>query len=191
MKRRSLLQSIVAIPAVAAGAGGVAPETPREAQINAETPITPVIPPVDTSQSVRRTFTPDQFYALARLADLLVPAYNGLPCASDCGAADFLDFLIGASPQPRPDLYRSGLDLLNRTSQSKFGQTFANINLQQATSLLAPLQDLTSNDSLAPFLRTAKSDVLRATVNSRPYIDAVSQTRRPRNASQYFWYPIS
>ena len=98
---------------------------------------------------------------------------------------------IGASPQPLPDFYRNGLDTLNRTSQSKFGQTFANINLDQANILLAPLRDPASKDELAPFLRTAKSDLLRAAFNSRPYIDAVAQTRRPRNASKYFWYPIT
>jgi gluconate 2-dehydrogenase subunit 3-like protein len=188
MKRRSLLQSIVAIPAVAAVA---VPETPQQAVFNAETPIVPVVPPVETSQSVRRTFTPDQFYALTQLGDLIVPAYNGLPGASDAGAVAFLDFYVGASPQPVQDTYRQGLDTLNRTSQSKFGQTFANLSLQQAATLLAPLQDPNSSDEMAPFLRTVKSDLLRATFNSRPYIDAVSQTRRPRNASKYFWYPIT
>ncbi len=188
MKRRSLLQSIVALPAV--GAANLT-ETPQQQQLNAEIPITPVVSPAETAKSLRRTFTPDQHYALTQLADLIVPAYNGLPNASDCGVAEFLDFYIGASPQPRQDLYRSGLDLLNHTSQSKFGQTFANINLQQATGLLAPLQDRTSKDDLAPFLRAAKSDIMRAAFNSRPYIDALSQTRRPRNASKYFWYPIS
>ena len=187
MKRRSLLQSIAAIPTLA----GVGPETLQQQQLNAEIPITPVVSAAETAKSLRRTFTPDQHYALSQLADLIVPTYNGLPSASECGAAEFLDFYIGASPQPRQDLYRNGLDILNRTAQSKFGQTFANINLQQANSLLAPLQDPNSKDDLAPFLRAAKVDILRATFNSRPYIDAISQTRRPRNASKYFWYPIS
>lgn len=188
MNRRLLLQSIVAIPAAAV------PDTPPPAvqlQINPETPTTPVVPPVETSKSLRRNFSPDQFYALTRLGEVIVPPYNGLPGAADCGAADFLDFYIGASPQPLPDFYRRGLDTLNRTSQSKFGQTFANISLQQATILMSPLLDPASKDELAPFLRAAKSDLLRATFNSRPYIDAVSQTRRPRNASKYFWYPIT
>jgi hypothetical protein len=186
MKRRSLLQSIVAIPAAAA-----LPETPQQQVFDAETPITPVVPPAETAKSLRRTFTPDQFYALTQLADLIVPAFNGLPGASDAGVAAFLDFLIGASPQPRQDLYRNGLDALNRASQVKFGQTFANLNAQQAAILLTPLQDPNGSDALAPFLRAAKSDILRATFNSRAYIDAVSQTRRPRNASKYFWYPIT
>ncbi len=186
MKRRSVLQSLLAIPAAAA-----IPETPQQAVFNAETPTMPVVPPVETSQSVRRTFSPDQFFALEKLGDLIVPAYNGLPSASQAGAAPFLDFYIGASSKSSQDLYLHGLDSLNHSSQAKFGQTFANLSFEQAVTLLTPLQDPNSKDPLAPFLRTAKSDLLRATFNSRPYIDAVSQTRRPRNASKYFWYPIT
>ena len=190
MNRRSLLQSIVAIPAAAA-VPDTPPPQPQLLQTNPETPTTPVIPPDETAKSLRRTYTPDQFYALTRLGEIMVPPYNGLPGAAEAGAAEFLDFYIGASPQPLPDLYRSGLDTLNHLSQSKFGQTFTNISLDQANILLAPIRDPASKDDLTPFLRTAKSDLLRATVNSHPYIEAVSQTRRPRNASKYFWYPIT
>jgi len=167
------------------------PETPQQQQFNAETPLTPVVPAVETGKSLRQTFTADQFFALLRLSDLIVPAFNGLPGASEAGAAEFLDFFIGASSQSSQDLYRNGLDTLNRLAQGKFGQTFANLNAQQAGTQLVPLTDPNSTDSLAPFLRAVKSDLLRATFNSRPYIDALSQTRRPRNASKYFWYPIT
>ena len=88
MNRRLLLQSIVAIPAAAAVADTPPPAV--QLQINPETPTTPVVPPVETSKSLRRTFSPDQFYALTRLGEIIVPPYNGLPGAADCGAADFL-----------------------------------------------------------------------------------------------------
>jgi hypothetical protein len=180
MKRRSVLQSLLAIPAIA-----VAPQSPQQQQINSETPVTPVIPPVETSNTLRRTFAPDQFQALVRLGDLIVPPVDGLPGASEAGAAEFLDFYVGASSQANQDLYRRGLDALNH------GQPFAQLSTSDASALLAPLRDAASTDELAPFLRTAKSDILQATFNSQPYIDAVSQTRRPRNGSKYFWYPIS
>jgi len=183
MKRRSVLQSILALPAAAAV---TSPTTPV-----GETPNTPVVSPDDTADGLRRTFTVEQFAALRQLGELIVPAWNGYPGASEAGAAEFLDFLVGCSPQPRLDLYRHGLDALNRISHSKFGKPFADVDSQQAATLLAPLKTSMSMDELAPFLKAAKSDLLRATFNSRPYIDAVSQTRRPRNASKYFWYPIS
>ena len=188
MKRRSVLQSLIAIPAIT---GAAVTETPQQAVFNAETPTMPVVPPVETSPSIRRTFSPDQLFALEKLGDLIVPAYNGLPGASQAGAAAFLDFYIGASPKPLQDLYLRGLDTLNHLALTKFGQTFTNLHIDQAGTLLTPLSDPNSKDKLAPFLRTAKSDLLRATFNSRAYIDAVSQTRRPRNASKYFWYPIT
>jgi hypothetical protein len=181
MKRRSVLQSILAIPVTAvAAAAQTTPAPMAEAQL--ETPNTPVVPADQTAAPFRRTFTPDQFSALTRLGDLIVPAWNGCPGASEAGAPEFLDFLIGSSAPARRDLYRTGLDTLNGNSQTKFGQPFAALNAQQASVFLSPL---------SPFLQAAKSDLLRATFNSRPYIDAVAQTRRPRNASKYFWYPIS
>jgi hypothetical protein len=85
---------------------------------------------------------------------------------------------------------------LNHHSQEKFGKPFALTTSSEADTLLAPLREpwtygSAGKDDLRAFLLAAKEDFLRATVNSRPYIDAVSQTRRPRNASRFYWYPIN
>ncbi len=209
MKRRSLLGSMIALPALVAQP----PTTPAKQDISAardkgvpagpplippglnETPLTPVTPADQTSGSVIRTLTADQMGTLAKLGELIVPAWEGRPGASEAGAAEFLDFLVGTSPQSRIDLYRNGLDTLNRRSQDKFGKPFTSTAPAEADVLLAPLREpwtyrRAGNDDLGAFLLAAKSDFLRATVNSRPYIDAVSQTRRARNASRFYWYPI-
>lgn len=210
MKRRSLLRSIVALPAVAA----TVPASFAQQDVTAardkglpagpplvppginETPNTPVTPADETADNLVRTFSPEQIAALSKLGELIAPSWNGNPGAGEAGAAKFLDFLVGCSPRSRIELYKSGLDTLNHRSQEKFGKPFALITAGEADTLLAPLREpwtyrSASNDHFAAFLLAAKGDLLRATVNSRPYIDAVSQTRRPRNASRFYWYPIN
>ena len=210
MKRRSLLRSIVALPAAAAALPAQSPPPEKTAAQDkglpgppplvppgiSETPNTPVVPADETAATVRRTFTPEQIAALSKLGDIIAPSWNGNPGAREAGAAEFLDFLIGCSPQPRVDLYKNGLDTLNHRAQAQFGKTFDLLTAPQAATLLAPLHEpwtygSTSRDDSHAFLVAAKADLLRATVNSRPYIDALSQTRRPRNASDFYWYPIS
>lgn len=206
MKRRSLLRSIVALPAAL-------PASPAQQNVTAardkglpagpplvppgvnETPNTPVVPAGETSDNLVRTFSLEQMSALFKLGELIAPPWYGNPGASEAGAAGFLDFLVGRSPQSRIEMYKNGLDTLNRHSLEKFGKPFALVTAEEADTLLAPLREPwtyggASKDSFRDFLLATKGDLLRATINSRPYIDAVSQKRRPRNASQFYWYPI-
>ena len=210
MKRRSLLRSLV----VAAPAAAVLPPAQAQQETSAardkglpagpplvapgitETPNTPVVPACQVADNVIRTFNPDQIAALSKLGEIIVPPRNGNPGAHEAGAAEFLDFLIGCSSQQQIELYKTGLDTLNRHSNEKFGKPFAQLAAAQADSLLAPLREpwtypKAEGDKFTAFLIVAKGDLLRATFNSRPYIDAISQTRRPRNASDFYWYPIS
>ncbi|MFL6350809.1 MAG: gluconate 2-dehydrogenase subunit 3 family protein [Bryobacteraceae bacterium] len=210
MKRRSVLQSLVALPALAGAQSSATAQkdltAAREKGLPAgpplvppginETPITPVVAADETAKNVNTTFNPEQLSALVKLGELLVPSWNGRPGAMEAGAAEFLDFLVGCSPKSRIELYRNGLNTLNRSAQQRFGKMFTSIESAQADSLLTPLREpwtfqSANSDSLSAFLEAAKGDLLRATLNSRPYIDALSQTRRPRNASRFYWYPIS
>jgi hypothetical protein len=209
MKRRSLLRSLVTLPAAVA-----LPASPAQHDLTAardkglpagppivppginETPNTPVTPADETSGVLVRTFSPEQMTALAKLGELIAPAWEGKPGAAEAEAAGFLDFLVGCSPKSRIDLYKNGLDTLNRRSQEKFGKPFALVSSSEADTLLAALREpwtygAAGKDDLRAFLLAAKEDLLRATVNSRPYIDAESQTRRPRNASRFYWHPIN
>src|SRR5712692_10555326 len=61
----------------------------------------------------QRFFTTQQWTALRKLSEVLMPPMRGNPGAIECDAPEFLDFLIGASPADRQRLYRTGLDMLN------------------------------------------------------------------------------
>jgi hypothetical protein len=208
MKRRSLLRTVAALPASALAQKAYAQQERTAARDKGlpagpplvppgieETPNTPVTPADQTSESRIRTFDAAQYAALTRLGDIIVPAWDGKPGARETNSAEFLDFLVGCSPPERIALYRSGLDRLDEMAQHRFAKRFAEITDEQAAELLVPLRQQwtygkASGDQFSAFLFAAKSDLLRATVNSKGYIDAVSQTRRPRNASNFYWYAI-
>jgi len=110
MKRRVVLRALAGIPAIAAVRGSSPPTKDLTAArdkglpagpalvppgIN-ETPNTPVVVPDEVAENVNNTFTPEQFAALTRLGEMMVPAWDGRPGASEAGAAAFLDFLMGS-----------------------------------------------------------------------------------------------
>ncbi|HKX29132.1 MAG TPA: gluconate 2-dehydrogenase subunit 3 family protein, partial [Blastocatellia bacterium] len=115
-----------------------------------------------------RFLNPPQFAALRRLSEILLPPLGGLPGALAAGTPEFLDFLIGASPADRKQIYTAGLDALNAESHQRFGRPYAEVTEAQAAELLAPLrQPWTPDppaDPLARFLREAKQDVRTATI---------------------------
>jgi hypothetical protein len=205
VKRRSLLQAVVLAPALAKNDVKKQSGTQENGRVPAgppvvppgetETPNIPVVPADQTADEQVTAFNEEQMRAFRYLADVLIPPYNGMPGANDTGAPEFLSFLIGASQREKVALYRGGLDQLNRHSHERFNIEFAQTNADQADELLAPLRqpwdyEAALRDDFGGFLLAAKRDLLRATVNSRVYIEAISQVRRPRNASRYYWFPI-
>src|SRR5438132_9334509 len=79
----------------------------------------------------QRFFTAPQWTALRKLSEVLMPPMRGNPGAIECGAPEFLDFLIGASPADRQHLYRSGLDMLNTRAKKQFNKSFADLDTAQ------------------------------------------------------------
>jgi hypothetical protein len=146
------------------------------------------------AESTPRFFNAQQFAALRKLSDILLPALNGLPGALEAGAPEFLDFLVGKSSAERQQLYRAGLDALNAQATRQFKKAFAEVDDAQAGALLAPLRQPWTfeppADPLARFLREAKQDVRTATVNSRAYITAAATGGRRGGGMGQYWYPL-
>ena len=192
MRRRQALQSLAGLPILpqVAAAQTAAPGVPEN-----EYPILAADAPDAPAEAVHRFFSAEQFGALQRLADLLIPAFNGRPGASEAGAAEFLDFLLSQSPADRQALYRGGLDRLNGGAQQKYHKQFAGLTADEAAPLLAALKSAWTynppQDVLANFLREAKMDVYRATVNSREMAQALSGGgRRRATGTNPYWHVI-
>ncbi len=142
-------------------------------------------------------FNAQQFAALRKLGSLLQPPLQGRPGAVDCGAPEFLDFLISVSPADRQQLYKTGLDSLNSKSKKQYGKPFADLDASQADAILKPLlvaipwnEDL-PKDPLQHFIAQAHRDFRTATVNSRVYATAgASSGRRGGRGTGMLWLPI-
>jgi hypothetical protein len=194
MKRRRFFKTVIAAPAVPA--------------LVAQQPVFDPRPPVteapkletaladDAAEMTPRFFTAQQFAVLRRLSEILMPAMNGAPGALDARAPEFLDFLIGQSPQDRQQVYRAGLDALNTQAKRRFDKLFADLDATQAASLLSPLREPWTyeppTDPLARFLRAAKQDVRTATMNSREYTAnaAAAGGRRGMGGVGLYWSPV-
>ena len=154
-----------------------------------EAPLTPTVNADSFAEGFVRTFTPEQFAALKKLGEIIVPSSDDTPGADDAKAAEFLDFLIGQSPADRMQLYRKGLDSLNTEARRLYKRPFAEVSVSEAEPILAPLKQPWSHGP-QHFLRAAKSDLLQATVNSREYIAVVSRRRRNAAGSGQYWYAV-
>jgi hypothetical protein len=195
VKRRHVIQTIIGIPAAAAlprFAGAQAPAA--KPALPDELPKTPVTASDIIGPGTPRFFTVQQLSALRHLAEIIAPATQETPGASQAGAAEFLDFLIGSSPQDRRQLYRSGLDRLNADSQKQYRKPFAELTTEQTDMILAPMREPWTysgpSDPFARFLLAAKQDVLTATVNSREWIQATASRRRSAGGMGMYWFPI-
>lgn len=211
MRRRRFVQALAAVPAapVLAAQTAAAPQNPavppaqggrggrgagggRGAQEVAPVELTTS----DTvAAPVARFFTPPQFAALRRLSGLLTPPLKGNPGALECGAPEFLDFLLGVSPADRQLLYRNGLDALNALAKKQFGKPFAEVDDAQAHTILQPLLVAVPwtydppRDPLKHFLFAARQDVETATRNSPEWSAAAAGTGR-RGGAALVWNAI-
>ena len=207
MKRRQALRSILSLPAITAlPALAQQPVDKTKPPADEKVPAEMKPAPVEENPKLAMTaaeavvpgttrfFTASQLATLHRLADLIVPAVNGKPAASDAGVPEFLDFLVGKSPRDRQTLYRNGLDLLEAEAKRRYSKPFSDVSAEQATDLLAPLTQSWSfqgpADPFARFLQEAKDDVLRAAINSREWANSGAQRRSSGGVGSY-WYALS
>lgn len=210
MKRRDFLHSLAVAPAVTVpelqlptsappaappGTSATAPQ-PAPPTTSTAVPVLETAPADVVATPVPAFFTPPQFAALTRLSDILFPSIDGAPGALAAEVPEFLDFLIGKSPDDRQTLYRAGLDALQAQAREQFGKPYTEVSLEQAESLLVPLRQpwtfTPPGSPLAAFLRAAKQDVRLATQNSWVASEAASATagRRGGGGGGLYWYEV-
>ena len=164
--------------------------------MDAEYPKIEVTGPDQAAEGMPGFFSAPQFAALKRLSSLLMPKTDKAPGALEADAPGFLDFLIGKSPADRQELYRTGLDLLNKHASAKYKMPFGDLDDAQAAAIIdGPVKKSWAypqpSDPLERFLRTAKIEVRAATLNSREYATAGSQGGgRRQGGVGLYWYAL-
>jgi hypothetical protein len=178
MRRRRVLQSLVALPALRAQ------QSEKFATATADA----------VGDGAHRFFSAPQYAALQKLGDLLVPVATARPSTAQAHDAEFLDFLISQSPADRQSLYRAGLDRLQSDARARYRKPFEELTAEQADAILAPLKQpwtyAAPADAFARFLRAAKDDFIQATVNSREFAEAQTATGRRAPGLGTYWYPV-
>lgn len=199
MKRRRFFKTMAALPAAPAlfsqtqqspptPAANARPARPGGANVPAFEETAPEL----AGDPAPKFFTAEQFTALRKLSDLLVPPMKGNPGAVECQAPEFLDFLLGASSQDRQSVYRNGLDGLNAAAKKRFKKAFADLDSGQADEIVRPFlvavawaYDL-PKDPMQRFLFEAHRDIRIATQNSRKWATAgAAAGRRGFGGGQY------
>ena len=149
----------------------------------------------DVGDPAAHFFRAEEMAAFRRLAEVVVPRTR-TPGAIDAGAPEFLDFYIARSGADRQNLYREGLARLTAEAQRRFQKPFVELAAADIDRLLAPLREPWTPeapaDPLARFLRAAKEDLFRATVNSHAWALATEGRRRGAlsGAGATYWYPV-
>jgi len=192
MKRRRFIQALAATPAAPALLAQQ-PQPVQPAPAPAEASLRYTVPDA-AAEPVLHFFTAQQFAALRKVSDVLMPAMNGAAGALEAKAPEFLDFLLSQAAGDRQQLYRAGLDGLNAQAKKRFNKTFADVDNVQVETLLAPLREPWTYDApldpIAAMLRAAKEDVRRATLNSREWNLAATAGRVRGGAGGLYWLPI-
>jgi hypothetical protein len=212
MRRRKFVQSLVVAPvapAVLAGGqtaakiGSTAQEKKQTRQMwrqPSDVPHLELTAADLAGQPSPHYFTEIQFATLRKLGALLQPPLKNNPGALEAQAPEFLDFLIGVSPEDMQKLYLSGLDGLEVRAQDKFQKSFCDLEAGQADALLKPLlvartwsRDFPS-DPLQHFIAQVQEDLRTATMNSREWAAAAEKSghlfTRGFRTSGYYWAPI-
>ena len=195
MKRRGFVKTLIALPAASElAAEQQAPTAPAPAgrgggrgggrlgQTNV--PQFELTPEDTVGEPVQRFFTAAQFSALRKLSEALQPPMGGMPGALECGAPEFLDFLIGVSPSDRQSSYRRGLDTLNANAKKQFNRNFSDLDAGQVDAVIRPLLEPVPwqydlpKDPARHFMAEAHRDIRTATQNSREYAAAAAASGR-------------
>jgi hypothetical protein len=157
-------------------------------------PMTPLVPDA-VAQTNAHFFTDRQLATLRRLCEILVPPYKEYPGATDAGAPEFLDFLIGVSPPDKQEMYRSGLDRLDAEAKQHFAIAFEGVSTVQADQLIRPwlrtwMTDHPPTEPYAHFINLAHADIRTATVNSQAWSEAASAAEQRTPSVGLYWYPV-
>ena len=128
------------------------------------------------AEGVPRFLSKAELATFADLARTLVPAFDGRPGAVEAEAPQFLDFILSLSPADVQQLYRAGL--------AQFAKT------KDASPLNKPWSYDEPKDPYHRFLRAARTALYQATVNSKPWADAMAQRTRGAAGTGLYWLPV-
>ena len=133
-------------------------------------------PPPQTEPSgpyVPQFFTPGEFKSVEVLAEMIIPT-DDQPGAKEARVAEYIDFVVFAAAEHRPELQKewtTGLALLGQLSQQKHGRAFDALSPAQREDLLTemslPERDHSAHHPGFAFYRRVKEMTVEGFYTSR------------------------
>lgn len=191
----STAQQTAPLPAPTAVAPAPGPVPWMSGLLEAKPLVITSLVPDTVAESDARFFNEEQTATLRRFAEILMPPLKGYPGALEAGAPEFLDFLIGASPHDRRQMYLAGLDRLDAEARRLFGVPFAHTDKTQADAVIRPwlrawMSFHPPTEPFAHFINVAHSDIRMATINSQAWSDAAIAAGKHSPGVDWYWYPV-
>jgi len=204
MRRRDFVRSLIAAVFASRGLAAqeaakpqlpIAAPVPWTMGLNPKTPIPHTAVTEEIAEAKLSFFTAPQMESLKRLCDVLVPPMGGKPGAIGAGTPQFLDMLIGQSPEPRKKIYSGGLDWLEAEAQRKYKLPFAKLEDGQASAVLKPwlrtwMSDHPPIEAHADFVNVAHDEIREATFNSEAWAEVASVDAQDRTPTGIYWSPV-
>ena len=204
MRRRDFLRTFITVaiaPRLLLSQQTPRPVTPPPAPVpwtlglNPKTPLPHTAIAEDVTEAELHFFSARQMATLTRLADALLPPYGGKPGAIEAETPQFMDFLIGASPDARKQVYSGGLDWLEAESHKKYDKPFSDLDGAQADAILKPwlrtwMLDHPPTEAHADFINIAHDEMRTATYNSKVWSDAPYHGAEGWTETGLYWSPI-
>ena len=180
-------------PAQGAGRAGQGGQYRAASQFH--TPNIPSSVPDVSALTDAHFFSPVQYATLEHLCDIMMPAMNGYPSANAAGAPQFLDFLIGESPNDRKKMYTTGLDRLQADAMKQFHVPFSKATAEQADAVIRPhleawMSDHPPREPHKLFIATVHRDIRTATINSQAYSAAATASGERAPGVGLYVHPV-
>jgi len=95
--------------------------------------------PVDLAAYHPRFFTPQEHRVLGCLCNIIMPADESSPAASDAGVLFYIDSVLFYAKPDEQQVWRSGLEDVQKTAAARFGRPFEECTPQQQDQIVASM----------------------------------------------------
>jgi hypothetical protein len=119
----------------------------------------PAKPAAGAKPQPPKFFTEDENKTVMEMAERIIPADDSSPGAKAARVNEYIDLVVGESPDAVKQTWRDGLAAVNRMSRDKFGKSFADASADQQVELLKAISKNEKNPSTVEerFFRTIKN----------------------------------
>jgi hypothetical protein len=119
----------------------------------------PAQAPADAKPQPLKFFTEEENRTVIEMSERIIPADESSPGAKAARVNEYIDLIVGESPETVKQTWREGLAAVNRMSRDKFSKGFADASADQQVELLKHISKNEKNPSTVEerFFRTVKN----------------------------------